>query len=324
MSRLRAIAVLGLVASAATAADPPKPAPSTGAVAAVEVRLADGSSVRMNLTQPHVEIVTKYGKLAIPAHEVRRVEFGFRYPEGAEAKITELVNRLGDGNYKRREAAAADLLAYKEIAYPALKRATKSSDAETAKRAAELVAKLEDKLPAERLKFREFDVVSAIDFTARGRIEAKTLQGYTPYFGDVSLQVAEVRSLRSVTLGGETTLQVDAAKYADNRTADWLDTDIELNGDTPIDIVATGTIQLHPGAGYETGPKGHTSYPSGMYPGGALLSRVGSTGEVFLVGEKYQGTPKERGKLYLRMAPSPWPGQSSGQFKVTITLNPVR
>ncbi|HJZ90962.1 MAG TPA: hypothetical protein VKE40_08820 [Gemmataceae bacterium] len=324
MTRLRAIVVLGLLASAAPAADPPKPAPSKGAAAAVEVRLADGSSVRMNLTQPHVEIVTKYGKLAIPAHEVRRVEFGFRYPEGAEAKITELVNRLGDGNYKRREAAAADLLAYKEIAYPALKRATKSSDAETAKRAAELVGKLEDKLPAETLKFREFDVVSAIDFTARGQIESKTLQGYTPYFGDVSLQVAEVRSLRSVALGGEATVQVDAARYADNRTADWLDTDMELTGDTPVEIVATGTIQLHPGAGYEAGPKGHPSYSSGMHPAGMLLGRVGSSGEVFVIGEKYQGTPRERGKLYLRIAPSPWPGQTSGQFKVTITLNPVR
>jgi hypothetical protein len=318
-------AVLVLSVVVVRADDPPqKPSLSKRSGGPVEVRLADGSSVRMVLTQPHIEIVTKYGKLAVPAHEVRRVDFGFRYPEGAEAKITVLVNQLGDGNYKRREAAAAELLVFKEIAYPALKRATKSSDAETAKRASELVQKLEDKLPPEKLKFRDFDLVAAADFTARGRIESKTLQGHTPYFGEVSLQIAEVRSLRSVAFGGEATVQLDASKYADNRNQDWLDTDMEITGDTPVEIVAAGTIQLHPGAGYEAGPKGHPSYSSGMYPAGTVLARVGSAGDVFVVGEKYLGTPKGQGKLYLRMAPSPWPAQTSGHFKVQITVNPAR
>src|SRR5207248_1631937 len=118
-------------------------------------------------------ISTKYGKLSIPVDEIRRIDFGFRYPEGTEEKINNLVSQLGDGNYKRRETAMNELLAYRELSYPALKRATKSSDAEVAKRASELVTKLEDKLPPEKLKFREFDLVATYDFTARGKIEAK-------------------------------------------------------------------------------------------------------------------------------------------------------
>ena len=185
---------------------------------------------------------------------------------------------------------------------------------------------MEDKLPPEKLKFSDFDVVSAIDFTARGRIEAKTLQGYTPYFGEVKLQVAEVRSLRSTAFAGETTVQVDASKHTDQANGIWLETDVELNSDMPVEIVASGQVSLYRGGGYEAGPKGHASYPSptGTHQSGALIGRVGTSGEVFLVGEKYLGTPKESGKLYLRLAPSPWPGQASGSFKVSISPNPIR
>jgi hypothetical protein len=311
------------VVPAVQADDPPK-SPAKAAGPAVEVRMADGSAVRMTLTQGTVEVTTKYGKLAIPADEVRRIEFGFRYPDGAEAKINDLVTQLGDGNYKRRETAMSELLAFREMAYPALKRATKSGDAETAKRAGELIAKLEDRLPPEKLKFREYDLVNATDFTARGRIESKTLLGHTPYFGEVKLQVAEVRALRSVAFGGETTVQVDAAKYTDQAQTAWLDTDVELAGDTPIEVVASGTIRLYPGNGYEATPKGHASYVTVTHPAGALLGKVGESGEAFLIGEKYTGTPKGSGKLYLRLAPSPWPNQAQGTFKVTITPNPIR
>jgi len=317
---------LGIAIVAGHAQEPSKGPPATakGGTAPVEVRLADGSSVRMSLTQPSIDIATKYGKLSVPAAEIRRVEFGFRYPEGAEAKITELVSQLGDGNYKRREAAAAELLAFRELAYPALKRATKSTDAETSKRASELVQKLEDKLPPEKLRFKDYDTVAANDFTARGRIEAKTLQGHTPYFGEVKLQVAEVRSMRSTAFGGETTVQLEAAKFCDQGSTNWLETDLELTGDTPVEIVASGQISLYRGGGYECGPRGHQSYPIGPHFAGAVLGRVGTNGDVFVVGEKYYGTPKDQGKLYLRIAASPWSGQSSGSFKVTVTPNPIR
>jgi hypothetical protein len=317
--RLLVAAGIAVALSRGHAADPPKK--PTGPP--VEIRLADGSAVRMTFTQPAVEIMTKYGKLSVPVDEIRRIDFGFRYPEGAEEKINDLVGQLGDGNYKRREAAMGELLAFRELAYPALKRATKSSDAETAKRAGELVTKLEDKLPPDKLKFRDFDLVTTVDFTARGRIEAKTLQGHTPYFGDVKLQVAEVRSLRSVAFGGETTLQIDSSKHLD-QTAAWLDTDVELTGDVPVEIIASGQISLYRGGGYECGAKGHPSYSNGMHQAGALLGRIGTNGEIFVIGEKYNGTPKGSGKLYLRMAHSPWPQQAVGLFKVTITPNPAR
>jgi len=310
------------------AADPPKGPTSLVKLSGppVEMRLGDGSTVRMTFTQPNIELVTKYGRLTIPAAEIRRVEFGFRYPEGAEAKIGELIARLGDGNFKKRETASVELLAFREMAYPALKSAMKSSDAETAKRASELVAKLEDKLPPEKLKFRDFDQIVAIDFTARGKIEAKTLLGHTPYFGEVKLEIAELRSLRSVAFGGETTVQIDSTKHLDAVHSEWLDTEVELGGDTPLEIVASGRVGLHRdgGAEYMCGPKGHPSYSNGTHLAGALLGRLGNSGEIFVIGEKYNGVPKGSGRLFIRMAHSQWPGLATGSYKVVITPNPLK
>ena len=90
--------------------------------------------------------------------------------------------------------------------------------------------------------------------------------------------MAEVRGLRSVAFGGETTVQVDAAKYTDQAQTTWLDTDVELHGDTPIEVVASGTIRLYPGNGYEATPKGHASYVTVTHPAGALWARSARVG----------------------------------------------
>lgn len=249
-----------------------------------------------------------------------------------------------------RETAVRNLLEFRELAYPTLKRMTTGSDPDLAKRAAEVIRKLEAKVGADKLKVRDLDTLHAAEFTLSGRIEAPTLKGRTtyfgevsvqvaelrtirflggiggktPYFGEVKLQVAEVRALRSVAFGMDTTVQVDAARYLDQAKTEWLDTDFELTGDTPIEVVASGSIRLYPGNGYEATPKGHASYVTVTHPAGALLGKVGESGEVFLIGDKYNGIPKGQGKLYLRMAPSPWPNQAQGTFTVTVTPNPVR
>ncbi len=46
----------------------------------VEIRLSDGSRVRMLILQGSLEIETKYGKLVTPTSELRRLEFGIRIP----------------------------------------------------------------------------------------------------------------------------------------------------------------------------------------------------------------------------------------------------
>src|SRR5437763_1716326 len=83
-------------------------------------------AVTVRLLTEELEIRTRYGKLLVPVSDVRRIEVGFRYPEGVERRVEQAVERLGSADFKDRDAAGTDLLRLKELAYPALKRATHS------------------------------------------------------------------------------------------------------------------------------------------------------------------------------------------------------
>jgi hypothetical protein len=282
----------------------------------VEVRLADGSAVRMTLIQTHIDVTTRYGKLSVPVADIKKIEFGFRYPEGAESKIEGAVVRLGNANYQAREAAAKELLGYRELAYPALKRALKSSDNEVVKRAEEIMKKIEDKVPVERLKINDNDLIHTIDFTIAGKIESPTLKARSPYFGEISVQLAEARNLRSLKHVKDSELTLEA-KFASN--TEWMETEIEVASDDPIEIKASGQMLLRPnGVGFECSPAGNMNYANGTNAPGQLLGRIGKSGKTFTIGEHFKGTTGEEGRLYLRVSPSPWGNQMTGSYAVKI------
>src|SRR5262245_37950176 len=66
-------------------------------------------------------------------------------------RIARLVARLGSMNFTEREEATKELDAIGADAVPALKRATQSDDAETRRRAEDLVARIEKRLESKRL-----------------------------------------------------------------------------------------------------------------------------------------------------------------------------
>lgn len=283
----------------------------------VEIRLADGSAVRMTLVQTHIDVVTRYGKLAVPVTDIKRIDFGFRYPEGAKERIEDAVTKLGAPNYKLRESAATDLFGFRELAYPALKRALKSTDAEVVKRAEDLVKKIEEKVPAERLKINENDMVHTYDFTIAGRIESSTLKAKSPYFGEIQVQLAEARNLRALRYIGDVELTIEP-RYASH--TEWMETDVEIAADDPIEIKAAGMMMLRQGQGYESNPNGNQNYRDGNYNPGQLLGKVGKVGKTFSVGEKYTGIPGETGRLYLRIHPSPWGNQMTGNYNIKVVV----
>jgi LCCL domain len=178
------------------AAEPAKPAKPP----AVEVRYTDNSTMRLTLRDDRVEIDTRYGKLLIPAADVRRIEFATRVPADVTKRIEAAVANLGSPQYKLREAAAAELLGLREKAYPALQQAAKHADAEVARRAEELLDKLREEVPTEQLEPRPNDVVHTADMTVTGRIAAASLRVETFQFGEQSLKLSDVRSLRSLAV----------------------------------------------------------------------------------------------------------------------------
>src|SRR5262245_5520047 len=76
-----------------------------------EVSFANGSLVRMTLAAEKIEISTVYGKLSVPVQDIRRIEFGLHFPEGAETKIETAIKQLGAVEFKERVAAVQELVA---------------------------------------------------------------------------------------------------------------------------------------------------------------------------------------------------------------------
>jgi hypothetical protein len=311
LPRLVTLACLGGLVVGARADDPPAKKKPADPPELAEVKMADGSAVRMTLTQSVVEITTRYGKLEVPVGDIRKIEFGFRYPEGVLPRIEASARQLASADAKDRDAAVQGLLEYRELSYPTLKRLAGGTDPDLAKRAAEVIRKL--------------DTIHATEFTVAGRIESPTLKGRATYFGEVAVQVSEVRTIRFLGgSGGEAEVVVEAAKYAALSQDVWLDTEVDVAEGATLEVQAAGVVDLWPqGGNYKVGPDAMPrmgTSPDGN-PSGMLLGRIGEKGKVFQVGAKFSGTPADGGRLYLRIACSPWNNASTGHYTVKVNPN---
>ena len=61
----------------------------------VEIRFVNGSIAVMTLLQDRLDIVTEYGKLAVPASDIRVIEFGIHYSADEQRKLDDAVKPPG-------------------------------------------------------------------------------------------------------------------------------------------------------------------------------------------------------------------------------------
>ena len=314
----------------------------------IEVRFADESLVKMVLLHSSIEVVTRYGKLTVPASDIRRIEFGLRVPEETTKRIELAVNRLGSADFKQREAACAELLSLRELAFPALQQCVRSTDLEVARRAKDTLKTLVETVPAEKLHLPRYDTVVALEFTIIGQINAPVLKASTPYFGETNLKLAEVRQMRWLANEREASLVVDAGRYGSQQEA-WMDTALEVRTGAGMQIAASGMVDLRPAPGeagtYLVGPDGQSSrtarggagmggaaggFPAGgrgairgfgnVQSPGTLIGRIGEHGQSFVIGSRYDGSATEEGKLYLRIVPGSNSPESNGSYSVRIIM----
>lgn len=322
MARHLVTALLVSLLGAAVLADPVEKKNNGADPGTVEVRFADGSVVRMMLPQESLEVVTRYGKLQVPTNEVRRIDFAFRLPEETSRKINTAIADLGHELHARRDAASKELVAQGVLATPALKLATKSGDAEVARRALAAMQQIGGKVPLDQIKFPINDVIQTSEFTIAGQIVNPTIKAHSPYFGDVPLQVVHLRQMRWLQAGGDAVVAVDAARYG-SAPDQWMETEFTVRPLEGLSITVEGQVDLWPqGPGqYMTGPGGYGTN-RGAHPSGMLLGKIGPNGKVFRIGERYEGTPSEDGRLYLHIVPSPWNNASTGGYTVKIVSKP--
>jgi hypothetical protein len=296
-----------------------------------EVQFANGSTVRMSILQEKIDVLTRYGKLSVPLAEIQRIEFGVHLPAEVAKQVDEALAKLASVHYAEREEGSRELAALGGNAYCALLRAQKSSDQEVARRAEKVLADIRARIPEKELRSREDDVIVTPAFTIVGRIVSPALKGRSEYFGNVQLQLPQMRQLKQLHQAGEIQLALDASQYG-SAHGQWMESGVSVETSTTLLIVASGTIDIYPQTPgqYLSTPKGYGNIA--LTPGarvvptpvnlrnyaGALFGRVGDNGDAFYIGERYEGAAGKDGKLYLHIVPSPWNNASVGSYQLKI------
>jgi hypothetical protein len=175
-----------------------KPADKT-AVKPAEVKAVfhDGTTIHKAVLQDAIEITTKYGKLTIPAADIRRIEFGLHSDNDAAKKIEDLVKALGSEDFAQRESASKDLVKLGAVAVAPLEQAAKSPDKEIATRAKTALDTIRASVPADRLHLKEDDVVTTHDCVITGKISGTVLKAQTENFGELQFKMAQLAMIQS-------------------------------------------------------------------------------------------------------------------------------
>ncbi len=170
---------------------------------AVVVKLNDGGVLKMLLVDDAIEIAGRYGTLHIAPPDILRIEFATRIPADTQQQIEKAIAELGSTEPTVRAAAAQRLIATGDVAYPYVLKAAESADSPASKPAAAVLEKIKEAVDEADLSPRTTDVIYTSDSTITGRIVAAALKVRTSQFGELSLKVTDIRSLRSQSLPEE-------------------------------------------------------------------------------------------------------------------------
>lgn len=278
-----------------------------------DIRLSDGSLVRLGLVTDRIEVKTAYGTLIVPANEIRRIDFGLHLHEGVRLKLESAAKNLASPSFRERDEAAKALQAMGEQATPTLERLVRGQDMEASTRAANIIRVLSENGVTGR---REDDVIITRSFTVIGRVQTPKVMARSAVLGDMALSLPDMRTMH-VMDKGEHEFTVASERFGDA----WFETGVRVDGFVRLRIDADGQVDLWPmGPGqYMVSPKGFTTTgKGGNFMAGALVGRIGDTGRAFFIGDRHDAQVSDEGTLFLQIVPSPWNNVSSGSYKVRV------
>ncbi len=286
------------------------------------VVLLDSSSFRGKLDIKSFEVETPYGKLVVPATDVIRIRVGKSSNKELKTKIDRLIADLGSKDFQTRETAQKELGKLGSKAYAEIEAATNSADAEVGARAQALLGEIslgDD----EELQPNEDEIVTPT-LTLRGTIKFDTFQLQTR-FGTLKV---DKRDVAIITLS-EMADTGKIVKLTERNTAQsaWLDTGIRVKRGDRIVSTATGSINWV-NSGYVTDPRGNPQIGQWTRTGnqvifyGALVGRIGQSGQFFLMSDKYSDKAMADGSLFIAIGCNWGPQNATGEYKVRIEVRP--
>jgi hypothetical protein len=249
---------------------------------AVELTLADKSLLRVRLADETIDIATKHGNLQIPADEVLGIDFALRQSPEVLALLAEKLEQLKTGDERVQKAVGGELVAMREEAYLAVKKAAESGDPLLSPPAQTVLERLRRAVDKGTLAaMREDDFVITAETKIAGKLTQPTLKIETQQFGPLDLKLADARTLRHQALRPLGQSQPDIVAAADPGTL----TAFESQIGKVFDFTVTGTAA------------GGSVWGTDVYTTDSRLAIAAVHAGVIKVGET--------GVVRLKMIPSP-------------------
>lgn len=294
----------------------------------------DGTVVSGIVSIDAIDVDTEFGKLRIPIH--RLVDFlpGLKSLPEFRNKVEQLVEELGDREFKTRESAHRELVELGPLLLNLLPTFKDDGSAERKKHLVKIREEVETLIEeqAEEAEkpvangISEGDRIQTPDFAISGKILQEEFQVKSK-IGDLRIMLADVkRADRGLVLKAQTmrkTIYVPGSTFFQKQP---LSTKIRVSKGDKIAISATGVVQWTNWNQTAT-PEGLPN--QGNYNGlavGSLAARIGKDGAIIGVGSDGDFTAKKSGILYLGIAMSDnyanstsyrWTGKFKAKLKVT-------
>ncbi|HEY2837702.1 MAG TPA: hypothetical protein VGJ26_01025 [Pirellulales bacterium] len=326
----------GLVGRVA-AADDPKPEEEAKAKAPVDpevlrIHLMDGSQIGGKLAAKEIEVETSFGSLKIPVTSIRSLTPGLGSHPKVTQNLSELIEKLGSPVFGEREAAQKSLLELGPSVRLQLERSANDPDTERKTRIKALLEEF-DQIEADAAeeeasgahKLIERDTVETTDFTVVGRIVQQDFEIVSRY-GSINAKLSDIRRVERTVAEKEElqkTVTVDGNAIIHRGLKD---SGIRIERGDKITITAEGNLQMTPwGNQAISTPEGAQNfgwYVANKIAGGALVGKIGKSGQVFKIGGKYSGTAESSGTLQLAIAmQGDYANQNfPGEYKVRIKI----
>ena len=313
--------------------EPVKPLPP----GTIRVHLHDGSVITGILATDTIEVETQFGTLKVPVDKVLSFTPGLDSQTDRMANLKKLIEDLGATSYSDRDKAEKKLLAMGLVIRSELKRHQDDKNAERRNRVRKILTALnemadeeepEDGSDAEQ-QWRRLDTIVTEPFTLAGRIRQKQFELVSKY-GKLNIRLADLQRVERPRAGRQSIRRTVAVGGTFIVPRQYKNSHITVKAGDRVIIRADGTLNMTPwGSSAMSTPEGAPNY--GWYiankiPSGALVMRIGNSGQPEKVGSKHTFTAKKSGTLQfgIGMNASYVNHNFPGAYSVKVTIEPGR
>jgi hypothetical protein len=301
------------------------PATSWAASEWVLVRTMDGTRLEGQTTLRGVAFEREGKSSTVPLPQILSVSNGVAASPFETERIAKDIAAIQTGDRAARDQAVEEMTFIGLPAITPLLQAYKDTDQHEPRPLYRLFERIipsyadgpERTLSLIRLKNGE---------ALRGTLTEATIEVKSADGKQTSLSWSKVRSLAVRQAKVNRTLQVHSLRHSTQ--IEYLDTGVELSAASKVDVATRGFVRLSwdtdtwaSDANGLTKP-GSPAYKSNLVDGqpfGALVGRIGPTGEVFFVGKKAALTGKPAGRLRLAVNDNAHWQNNLGTFYAAMT-----